>query len=72
MDCKVSYPFYVMQFDHCRGEKSFNLNYGAVVNKGLVSLEAEIKKCDLVCGNCHAIRTWDRMQASNSLPDIPV
>lgn len=53
-----------MQFDHVpgRGPKLLNLNYGAVVTKGIKTLEEEIAKCDLVCANCHATRTWERMQ----------
>jgi hypothetical protein len=27
---------------------------------GWVALQAEIEKCDVVCANCHAIRTFER------------
>jgi hypothetical protein len=69
MDCGRHYPFYVMQFDHRPGEvKSFNLSEYRKHNAE--DVEAEIAKCDLVCANCHHIRTYDRMVASR-VPEIP-
>lgn len=60
VDCGCSYPYYVMQFDHVRGEKIGNLNRLAT-NGSLRAVIAEIEKCDLVCANCHAIRTFERL-----------
>src|SRR5271168_568046 len=59
-DCGESYPYYVMEFDHVRGEK-----VGAItnlVNRAVkfVDLEEEIDKCELVCSNCHKVRTYER------------
>lgn len=61
-DCKNTYPYYVMEFDHVpeRGPKKFTISYGANLKK---SFQEELAKCDLVCANCHAIRTWERKQA---------
>lgn len=61
MDCNKFYPYYIMQFDHVSGEKIASVSY--LANRGTIdqALE-EIKKCDLVCSNCHAARTWQRMQ----------
>lgn len=57
-DCKIQYPSYVMQFDHVRGEKSFDLaNYGTSSTARILE---ESLKCDLVCSNCHAERTHHR------------
>ena len=58
-DCNISFPYYVMHFDHL-GNKSFNIarNY----NKSLGELKNEINKCEIVCANCHAIRTYNRKQ----------
>lgn len=62
MDCERSYPLFVMQFDHRPGErKSFTISR---IPSGVVSrplLDAEIQKCDVVCANCHAIRTYSRL-----------
>lgn len=57
-DCKTEWPHYVMEFDHCRGEKLFSIADGAW--KSLARLLAEIAKCDLVCSNCHKVRTHKR------------
>ena len=59
MDCKKSYPYYVMQFDHL-GDKKYNVAW--MVSRGytIASIAEEIAKCDLVCANCHAERTHQR------------
>lgn len=61
-DCKVSYPTYVMQFDHLdAAAKEFNI--GVIgPTAGRSRLLAEIAKCDVVCANCHAERTHQRRQ----------
>lgn len=59
-DCLKKYPYYVMDLDHVKGEKKFNL---ATAGNRLVSLEKvkeEIGKCEVVCANCHRIRTFKR------------
>lgn len=56
VDCGENHPFYVMQFDHVRGEKQFNVS-AAVGNVKKERVLEEIEKCDLVCANCHAVRT---------------
>jgi len=65
-DCQVSYPYYVMQFDHRdAAEKSFNVgNFGPTCSRE--KLLAEIAKCDVVCANCHAERTYKRSQCAQS------
>lgn len=57
-DCRQSYPYYVMQFDHL-GEKNFNI--GTIGPTGSRKrLLAEIAMCDVVCANCHAERSYRR------------
>ncbi len=59
-DCGVQYPYYVMQFDHVRGHKEFNIGpIGPTVGRD--RLLAEIAKCEVVCANCHAERTHSRL-----------
>ena len=60
-DCGVAYPYYVMDFDHVRGEKAALISE-LVLRSGTQKLLAELDKCDVVCANCHRIRTWTRMQ----------
>jgi hypothetical protein len=61
-DCGVQYPPCVMDFDHVpeRGPKLFHLGQP---ERNLKEVRAELAKCDLVCANCHRIRTWKRRQA---------
>lgn len=60
-DCGIKYPYYVMDFDHLPSyEKKFNINCGAILSSKYKLLE-EMAKCELVCSNCHRIRTFSRM-----------
>jgi hypothetical protein len=58
-DCGIQYPYYVMDFDHREGEvKKYELNrIDRITTKALIR---EIEKCDVVCANCHRIRTYQR------------
>jgi hypothetical protein len=58
-DCKHSFPYYVMDFDHVRGTKEFEIAQ-SYHHYGLRRVLAEIIKCDVVCSNCHRIRTYNR------------
>lgn len=58
-DCGVDYPAHIMQFDHVRGEKLGNISE-MVRTASDADLLEEIAKCDIVCANCHAQRTWER------------
>jgi hypothetical protein len=60
MDCGNIYPYYVMDFDHVRGEKSFNIGNSSN-QSSLTRIKEEIEKCDLVCANCHRIRTHQHL-----------
>lgn len=54
-DCRESYPYYVMDFDHRENKKfliSELVHYGSIKK-----LHEEVAKCDVVCANCHRIRT---------------
>ena len=55
-DCDKKYPHYVMDFDHVRGKKSFTV--GRILSRpNIRALKREIKKCEIVCSNCHRERT---------------
>ncbi len=47
----------VLTFDHVRGIKNFAIGGGHTTPVDLSSLKKEIKKCDVVCANCHLERT---------------
>lgn len=48
-----------MDFDHREGEhKEYELNrIDRMTTRAILS---EIKKCDVVCSNCHRVRTYKR------------
>jgi hypothetical protein len=63
-DCGIQYAPWIMQFDHRNPkEKSFTIASAvrAKIKRGIV--EEEIKKCDVVCANCHAERTHRQWEA---------
>ena len=56
-DCKREYPPYVMEFAH-RDRVSKKFNVSDLKNfSSETKLREEIAKCDVVCSNCHSIRT---------------
>lgn len=64
MDCGGSFPACAMDFDHVRGKKVRDIS-NCVVNAWSVErVKEEIAKCDLVCSNCHRIRTFRRREAA--------
>jgi hypothetical protein len=59
VDCGETDPL-VLQFDHIRGEKKYNIGdlfhrYGS-----WRVIEEEIEKCEVCCANCHQRRTAAR------------
>jgi hypothetical protein len=62
----------VLEFDHCSGSKDFNISTGLQLGFSVAVLRKEIEeKCQVLCANCHSIKTqiekktW-RYQASTS------
>lgn len=64
VDCGLRYPCYVMHFDHVRGVKLHNVS--TMVRFPKQKVLDEIAKCDLVCANCHAVRTYTRGEAKRA------
>jgi hypothetical protein len=58
MDCKVQYPFYVMELDH-RDPSLKLVHPHRLSTTGWTDarVKEELAKCDVVCANCHRIRT---------------
>lgn len=69
-DCGVFYPFYVMQYDHRDPSTKEFCIASAVSRFNLERALKEIEKCDLVCANCHAVRTYNRTKRVQS-DDVP-
>jgi hypothetical protein len=57
-DCGLTFPPVCMDFDHLGDDKTqivSRLVYGNASNARVL---AEVAKCELVCSNCHRIRTF--------------
>lgn len=63
-DCRQEFPPICMDFDHIpeRGPKLFAISHAVLSYRQAEKIKIEIAKCDLVCANCHRIRTWKRGQ----------
>ena len=60
MDCGGTFPPECMDFDHRPGEMKMGCVKDFMFDEEVMM--AEVAKCDLVCSNCHRIRTkarWD-------------
>lgn len=62
VDCGYDKHIAALEFDHVRGVKLDTVarllssaNWGRVMQ--------EVEKCELVCSNCHSIRTYGRLYA---------
>lgn len=56
MDCGYTGPPFVFDFDH-RDPKEKTFGIASRGSGGIGKLREEANKCDLVCSNCHRIRT---------------
>lgn len=76
MDCGGQYQSEAMDWDH-RPEESKLYEIGAMVGGRYAweLIQTEIAKCDLVCANCHRVRTKHRLNNDESrfypMPKIP-
>lgn len=62
MDCDEKNPM-VLEFDHLRDKTN---NIATITNRYSYwnsKLAAEIAKCDIVCRNCHVVRTYTRTKS---------
>ena len=63
-DCGYKKYHFVLEFDHIKGNKKINIAFAKSINQA----KKEIKKCEVVCSNCHRIRSWKRLYPCK--PDI--
>ena len=64
-DCKESYPYWMMDFDHLE-DKVFTIARYYEYTLDLEKIKKEIEKCDVVCANCHRNRTHFRKLKNGS------
>lgn len=65
MDCNMLWPHVALDFDHVEGIKIVEISRAK--RQTLSKVMAEIDKCDLICSNCHRIRTWNRAHPTQQL-----
>ena len=61
-DCRQHFPHYVLEFDHMPGFHKIDVVYRVLRNYGEEMAWKEVAKCEVVCSNCHKIRTYQREQ----------
>jgi hypothetical protein len=69
-ECGISHPA-VLQFHHRdRTEKSFNIADVSRNAGGIKQLMDEVKKCDVLCVNCHAKLHWREKYGTDSWLEV--
>ncbi|HKY50143.1 MAG TPA: hypothetical protein VJP45_02690, partial [Candidatus Limnocylindria bacterium] len=73
VDCGGVFHPAAMTFDHRPGTTKV-ADLASLAHRGCTGLfDDELEKCDLVCANCHAVRTYQRREqmraAANSLSE---
>ncbi len=66
MDCGGDFPVYVMHWDHLPGFEKVDEISSMVTSRTREAVLEELKKCELVCANCHVIRTIDPKRRSST------
>ena len=70
IDCEISHPA-VLQFHHRnRADKGFTISSVVSRATSVKQITNEIKKCDVVCVNCHAKRHWRETHATDSWEEV--
>ena len=69
-DCGIMYPYWILDFDHCRGTKVSDIT-AMTRTHSFDDVKLEMEKCDVVCANCHRDRTHDRMSKFSSDVTMP-
>jgi hypothetical protein len=59
-DCGGLFPDYVMHWDHLPGFDKVDEISNMVASRTRAAVLEELKKCELICANCHVVRTIAR------------
>lgn len=59
-DCNGRFELVCMDFDHVRGSKTNDVSRMVYRSFSIETLMSEMEKCEVVCANCHRIRTSKR------------
>jgi hypothetical protein len=67
VDCGYKGNAQALQFDHTGTDKKESVSNLIRSDYSWETILKEIKKCEVVCANCHAIRTQNRKHVASSL-----
>ncbi len=62
VDCGYNEHHAGLEFDHREGRAKGERAVAGLMGRSLNRIKEEIAKCDVVCGTCHNVRTWERLQ----------
>ena len=65
VDCGEKYPYYMLDLDHL-SDKKFGISQFHNTTTDIEIVKEEIAKCEVVCANCHRIRTYARLTKNAS------
>ena len=66
LDCGIS-DSRVLEFDHIKGIKKNHVSKLISGNRTIKVIKEEIRKCEIVCCNCHRIRTFKRCNSYRNI-----
>ena len=70
VECGISHPA-VLQFHHCnRADKDFTISRVVSRAASIKQISDEIKKCDILCVNCHAKLHWRETHETDSWEEV--
>ncbi len=61
-DCGYNSHAEALDFDHLSNNKLFTIAQAGRLGAGMERVKREIQKCDVVCANCHRVRTAKRLK----------
>lgn len=71
-DCRCVFPVYVMHWDHLPDFQKTDSISAMVGSRRREAILQELKKCELVCANCHILRTIGRSRSRKLSAAVPV
>lgn len=60
IDCGYNSHPEALEYDHISDNKEFSVSRAIAMGYSMKRIETEISKCELVCANCHRVRTFNR------------
>ena len=63
-DCGGTFPVFVMHWDHLPGFEKLGDVSTMLAHRARNAILEELRKCELVCANCHVMRTVERARGA--------